>query len=228
MPGARSRRDGRRLGLRVRARRSQRAARSRGSCAASRTGTCATRWRRCRASPRSRRSAAACGSTRSSSTRCGSRRSASRSAQVIDAVRASNEDSGGRVLELAGHEYVVRGRGYVTSARRPAQDRAARRRRRAVTVGDVGVVTLGPDMRRGVAELDGEGEVVGGIVVMRYGAERARRDRRREGAPRGAAGRRCPPGVEIVPTYDRSELIRDADRDAAARAARRAGDRRRS
>jgi Cu(I)/Ag(I) efflux system membrane protein CusA/SilA len=130
-------------------------------------------------------------------------------AEVIEAVRASNEDSGGRVLELAEHEYVVRGRGYVASA-----DDLRRIALRAgdgapVTIADVGVVTLGPDMRRGVAELDGEGEVVGGIVVMRSGENAlavidAVKARLAELAPT------LPEGVEVVPTYDRSELIRGA------------------
>jgi Cu(I)/Ag(I) efflux system membrane protein CusA/SilA len=129
--------------------------------------------------------------------------------EVIEAVRASNEDSGGRVLELASHEYVVRGRGYVKSLDDLRKVALRAGDGAAVTVGDVGVVTLGPDMRRGIAELDGEGEVVGGIVVMRYGqnalavidAVKARLEELKVGLP---------PGVEIVSTYDRSELIRKA------------------
>ncbi|HEY8494669.1 MAG TPA: efflux RND transporter permease subunit, partial [Myxococcota bacterium] len=130
-------------------------------------------------------------------------------AEVVDAVRASNEDAGGRVLELAGHEYVVRGRGYL---RGPEDlERAVLRAAEGapITVGDVATVTLGPEMRRGVADLDGEGEVVGGIVVMRYGGDAlavidAVKERLAE------LGRTLPQGVEIVPTYDRSELIRAA------------------
>ena len=130
-------------------------------------------------------------------------------AEVVDAVRASNEDAGGRVLELAGHEYVVRGRGYL---RGPEDlERAVLRAAEGapITVGDVATVTLGPEMRRGVADLDGEGEVVGGIVVMRYGGDAlavidAVKERLAE------LGRTLPQGVEIVPTYDRSELIRTA------------------
>jgi Cu(I)/Ag(I) efflux system membrane protein CusA/SilA len=129
--------------------------------------------------------------------------------EVIQAVRASNEDSGGRVLELASHEYVVRGRGYVDSLDDLRKVALRAGEGAAVTVGDVGVVTLGPDMRRGIAELDGNGEVVGGIVVMRYGqnalavidAVKARLEELKVGLPAG---------VEIVPTYDRSELIRKA------------------
>jgi Cu(I)/Ag(I) efflux system membrane protein CusA/SilA len=129
--------------------------------------------------------------------------------QVLDAVRASNEDSGGRVLELAGHEYVVRGRGYVRSL-----DDLRRIALRAgdgapLTVGDVATVTVGPDMRRGAADLDGEGEVVGGVVVMRYGGDAlAVIDAVKQRLAELQAG--LPAGVEVVPTYDRSELIRAA------------------
>jgi Cu(I)/Ag(I) efflux system membrane protein CusA/SilA len=129
---------------------------------------------------------------------------------VIAAVRASNEDSGGQSLELAGHEYVIRGRGYVKQLedlrRIPLR---VGPRGAPIHVEDVAEVRLGPDMRRGLAELDGEGEVVGGIVVMRYGenalrvieAVKARIEQIRPGLPEG---------VEIVVTYDRSELIEGA------------------
>ena len=129
--------------------------------------------------------------------------------QVIDAVRASNEDSGGRVLEIAGHEYVVRGRGFVTDLDDLRKIALRAGDGAAVTIGDVGTVAFGPDMRRGIAELDGEGEVVGGIVVMRSGQNAlavidAVKQRIEELKPG------LPAGVEIVPTYDRSTLIRDA------------------
>lgn len=129
--------------------------------------------------------------------------------EVIRAVQASNEDAGGRVVEMAGHEYVVRGRGYLRSPE--DLERVALRAGDGVpiTVSDVARVTLGPDMRRGVAELDGEGEVVGGIVVMRYGGDAlAVIDAVKARLAELAAT--LPPGVEIVPTYDRSELIRAA------------------
>jgi len=127
--------------------------------------------------------------------------------EVLDAVRRSNDDVGGRSLEFAGHEVVVRGRGYVESvedlravALRAGPDGVP------VTVADVAKVELGPDMRRGVAELDGEGEVVGGIVVMRYGENALAVIRAvKERLAQLEAG--LPEGVEIVPTYDRSELI---------------------
>ncbi len=129
---------------------------------------------------------------------------------VLDAVRESNEDAGGESLELGGHEFVLRSRGYV----RGIEDlRRAAVRASAdgtpVRLGDVAEIGLGPATRRGVAELDGEGEVVGGIVVMRHGenalrvidAVKARLDEVRASLPEG---------VEIVPVYDRSELIRAA------------------
>jgi Cu(I)/Ag(I) efflux system membrane protein CusA/SilA len=129
--------------------------------------------------------------------------------EVVAAVEDSNEDAGGRVLELAGHEYVVRGRGFVRSPR--DLERAVLRAGEGspITVGDVATVTLGPDMRRGVADLDGEGEVVGGIVVMRYGGDApgvidAVKERIAELA------KTLPAGVDIVPTYDRSQLIRES------------------
>ncbi len=128
---------------------------------------------------------------------------------VIEAVRESNEDAGGRSLELAGHEYVVRGRGYVRSL-----DDLRRVPLRAdggtpVTIEQVAEVGVGPDMRRGAAELDGEGEVVGGIVVMRHGENALRViDAVKERLAAVEAG--LPEGIEVVPTYDRSELIRGA------------------
>jgi Cu(I)/Ag(I) efflux system membrane protein CusA/SilA len=130
--------------------------------------------------------------------------------EVVAAVRSSNQDSGGGVLEISGHEQVIRGRGYVTK-REDLEEVPLRVNASGtpVLVRDVGEVTLGPDMRRGVAELDGDGETVGGIVVMRYGenalatidAVKARLEAVRAGLPEG---------VELVTTYDRSELIRAA------------------
>jgi Cu(I)/Ag(I) efflux system membrane protein CusA/SilA len=131
-------------------------------------------------------------------------------AQVVAAVRAANQDTGGGVLEIAGHEQVIRGRGLIAKpadlervSLRVSQDGTP------VTLRDVAVVSVGPELRRGVAELDGEGEVVGGIVVMRWGenalgvidAVKARIEEVKPGLPEG---------VEIVPTYDRSRLILDA------------------
>ncbi|MEZ4222827.1 MAG: CusA/CzcA family heavy metal efflux RND transporter [Polyangiaceae bacterium] len=128
-------------------------------------------------------------------------------AEVIRRVRASNQDTGGRVIEIAGTEQMVRGRGYIKDKRDLEQiPLKVRPDGTPLTVGDVGVVSLGPDMRRGVAELDGKGEAVGGIVVMRYGENALnvieRVKQRLEELKPG-----LPEGVEIIPTYDRSELI---------------------
>ena len=129
---------------------------------------------------------------------------------VIRAVRESNEDTGGKTIEFAGHEYAIRGRGYVEQIedlrRVPLRVSEAGT---PVYLEDVATVQIGPDMRRGLVELDGEGEVVGGIVVMRYGENalrvidsvKARLEEARLGLPEG---------VEIVVTYDRSELIEGA------------------
>ena len=130
--------------------------------------------------------------------------------EVLRAVRRSNADTGGRTLELAGHEYVLRGRGYIKSL-----DDLRKIPLRATAEGtpvyldDVAKISFGPDMRRGLVELDGEGEVVGGIVVMRYGENALRViDAVKERLAELAGG--LPEGVEVVPTYDRSELIRGA------------------
>lgn len=128
--------------------------------------------------------------------------------EVIRAVRAANEDVGGQVLEIAGHEQMIRGRGYLRGLAdleavpvRPGQGGSA-----PVFLRDVAEVDIGPGERRGVAELDGKGEVVGGIVVMRYGENalkviEAVKQRLEE------VGRTLPEGVKVVPTYDRSGLI---------------------
>jgi Cu(I)/Ag(I) efflux system membrane protein CusA/SilA len=126
---------------------------------------------------------------------------------VAAAVRRSNNDVGGRLLEFAGREYMVRGRGYVRAKEDlEAVVLKADTRGVPVLVRDVGSVALGPEMRRGVADLDGGGDVPGGIVIMRHG-ENARavidrvRARLREIQPT------LPEGVELVTTYDRSDLI---------------------
>jgi Cu(I)/Ag(I) efflux system membrane protein CusA/SilA len=129
---------------------------------------------------------------------------------VVDAVRESNEEVGGQSLELAGTEYVIRGRGYVTGLddlRRVALRSGANAA--PVYLEDVAELRLGPDMRRGIVELDGEGEAVGGIVVMRQGQNALRVI---EGVKQRLAELRAglPEGVEIVTTYDRSELIEGA------------------
>ncbi len=126
---------------------------------------------------------------------------------VVKAVRRSNNDVGGRVIELAGHEHFVRGRGYVTDkADLENIPVAVSERGTPVYVRQLGEVTIGPDLRRGLAELDGKGEVVGGIVVMRYG-ENALEVIDRVKARLTELEPSLPDGVEVVVTYDRSGLI---------------------
>ena len=127
--------------------------------------------------------------------------------RVIDAVRRSNNDVGGKTLEIATTEYFVRGRGYVRSIHDlETVPVGTDGRGTPVYIRDLGQVTLGPDIRRGLAEWNGQGEVVGGIVVMRFGENaldvieglKTRLDE-----VQGS----LPPGVKIVPAYDRTELI---------------------
>ncbi|MCC7240838.1 MAG: CusA/CzcA family heavy metal efflux RND transporter [Vicinamibacterales bacterium] len=127
---------------------------------------------------------------------------------VIMAIRQSNNDVGGRVVEWTGREYMVRGRGYLQSiADIELVSLGAKGDGTPILVKDVGRVHLGPDMRRGVAELNGEGDVAGGIVVIRYGVDTYGV---LESIKRAVAERvqpALPEGVEFVTTYDRSDLI---------------------
>ena len=130
--------------------------------------------------------------------------------KVTTAVRASNSDVGGRVLEIAGHEQFIRGRGYVKSVEDLKEvvigvgDGGI-----PISVADVATVSLGPALQRGQADLDGEGVTVGGIVVMRYG-ENALDVISRIKDRINVLKTSLPPGVEIVPVYDRSSLIERA------------------
>ncbi|MFC3458430.1 MULTISPECIES: efflux RND transporter permease subunit [Massilia] len=129
---------------------------------------------------------------------------------VIEAVQKANQEAGGSVLELGEAEYMVRSSGYLQSLddfrKIPLMTSEAGI---PVRLGDVARIQLGPEMRRGISELNGEGEVAGGIIVMRSGknaletidAVKAKLATLKPGLP---------PGVEIVPTYDRSHLIRGA------------------
>jgi Cu(I)/Ag(I) efflux system membrane protein CusA/SilA len=127
--------------------------------------------------------------------------------KVVDAVRGGNNDVGGRLLELSGAEYMVRGRGYAKTPEDignivlATNDAGV-----AVRVRDVGDVTLGPDLRRGVADLDGTGDVVAGIVVMRQG-ENALNVIERVKAKLKEVEPSLPQGVKVVTAYDRSDLI---------------------
>jgi Cu(I)/Ag(I) efflux system membrane protein CusA/SilA len=128
--------------------------------------------------------------------------------RVMEAIRKSNRDVEGRVLEFGGAEYMIRGRGYIQTLKDLEEvpvttDRAGT----PVLLRDIARIQLGPEMRRGVADLDGRGEVTGGIVVVRFGEnvlnviervkERLQRDIERS----------LPEGVKVVTTYDRSDLI---------------------
>ena len=126
---------------------------------------------------------------------------------VVEAIQRANQETGGSVLELAEAEYMVRANGYLTDL---DDFRAVPIRAAAggvpIRLGDVATVQIGPEMRRGIAELNGQGEVAGGVVILRSG----------ENARAAIAGVRAklqtlkaslPPGVEVVTTYDRSQLI---------------------
>ncbi len=130
---------------------------------------------------------------------------------MVAAIRDANREAGGSVVELAEAEYMVRARGYLKSLddfRAISGDRVSEGGT-PVLLRDVARVQVGPEMRRGIAELDGEGEVAGGIVVLRSGknawetieAVKAKLEQLKPGLP---------PGVEIVPVYDRSALIERA------------------
>jgi Cu(I)/Ag(I) efflux system membrane protein CusA/SilA len=130
--------------------------------------------------------------------------------EVVRAVRESNREVGGQVFELAEHEVMVRGRGWIES-RRDLELVPLRASERGVPVrvADVAEVRLGPAPRRGFADLDGKGEAVGGIVVMRYGENAlAVIDAVEKRLAEVRAG--LPEGVELVVTYDRSGLIRES------------------
>ena len=125
---------------------------------------------------------------------------------VISAVRKGNNDVGGRLVELGGREYMVRGRGYIRSLADIEQLVLKTENGTPVTVKDVAFVSLGPEMRRGIADYNGQGDVVGGIVIMRQG-ENALRVIERVKAKLAELRPSLPEGVEVVTTYDRSELI---------------------
>jgi len=127
---------------------------------------------------------------------------------VIAAVRQSNNDVGGRVVEWTGREYMVRGRGYIQSVSDIEQvSLGARPDGTPILVSDIARVHLGPDMRRGVAELNGDGDVAGGIVVIRYGVDTYGVIENIKKAVAEKIQPSLPKGVEFVTTYDRSALI---------------------
>jgi Cu(I)/Ag(I) efflux system membrane protein CusA/SilA len=129
-------------------------------------------------------------------------------ATLVEAVKKGNNEVGGRLLEFAGTEFMVRGRGYVRSVEdlESIVVSVDEQTGTPVLVKNVAKVTLGPDLRRGVADLDGLGDTVGGIIVMRQGEnalEVIKRVRERLDELKPS----LPEGVEVVTTYDRSELI---------------------
>jgi Cu(I)/Ag(I) efflux system membrane protein CusA/SilA len=128
---------------------------------------------------------------------------------VIDRVRASTNEVGGRVLEMNGARYMVRGLGYLRSLSDLENVPVTAKNGTPVLLRDLGTVTFGPEIREGVAEWQGEGEAVGGIVVMRHGENALNiingiKKKVAEIAPS------LPPGVEIHAGYDRSGLIEDS------------------
>jgi Cu(I)/Ag(I) efflux system membrane protein CusA/SilA len=131
--------------------------------------------------------------------------------KVMEAIRKSNRDVEGRVLELSGVEYMVRGRGYIQTTKDLEDIPVGGGSGGApVFLRDVARVQIGPEIRRGLADLDGRGEVAGGIVVVRFGEnvlnviDRVKERLKRDVEPS------LPQGVKIVTTYDRSDLIHRA------------------
>ena len=129
--------------------------------------------------------------------------------KVVQAVRATNQETGARLLEFGGAEYMIRGQGYVRSTADLEEAVLSSQNGTPIRVKDVGQVVLGPDIRRGASDLDGRGEVVSGIVVMRQGSNaldviQRIKARLKEIQPG------MPAGIRVVPVYDRSDLIRRA------------------
>lgn len=127
--------------------------------------------------------------------------------QAVQAIQQANQETGGSVLEMAEAEYMVRASGYLQNL----DDFRAIPLRTAsggvsVNLGDVAAIQIGPEMRRGIAELNGEGEVAGGVVILRSG-KNARETIAAVKDRLATLRKSLPPGVEIVPVYDRSQLI---------------------
>jgi copper/silver efflux system protein len=127
--------------------------------------------------------------------------------KVIEAVKGGNNEAGARLVEFTGREYMVRGRGYIRSIADIENTVVATNEAGTpILVKSIGKVVLGPDIRRGVADLDGKGEAVGAIVIMRSG-EDALRVINRVKARIAEIEPSLPEGVKLLTTYDRSELI---------------------
>ncbi len=130
--------------------------------------------------------------------------------QVVKKIKENNSDVGGRVLEISGKEYFIRGRGYITEKEQLEEIAlGAHADGTPILLRDVAQVEIGPDIRRGAAELDGKGEVVGGIVVVRFGENVLKViERVKEKIEEVKPG--FPDGLKLVPVYDRSELITES------------------
>jgi Cu(I)/Ag(I) efflux system membrane protein CusA/SilA len=127
--------------------------------------------------------------------------------QVANAVRGANQDIGARTIEVAGSDYAIRGRGYFRGVSDIAEVAVSSSDAgRPIRVRDVADVTIGPDLRIGIAELNGRGEAVGGVVVMRVGAN-ALDVVNRVKAKLAEIAPSLPAGVQVIPTYDRTDLI---------------------
>ena len=130
--------------------------------------------------------------------------------QVRHAIRRSNEDVGGRLIEMAEMEFMIRGRGYVTNTRDLEMVAVgANASGTPILLRNIGSVSLGPELRRGVTDLDGEGDVAAGIVVMRFG-ENALATIKRVKQKIAELEKTLPEGVEVVTVYDRAPLIERA------------------
>ncbi len=131
-------------------------------------------------------------------------------AKVRQAIQRANQETGGSVIEMAEAEYMVRATGYIDELEDLRHvPLGVNEQGTPILLKDVAQIRLGPQLRRGVAELDGEGEVVGGVIVMRYG-ENALTTINNTKAKLAELSRGLPAGVEIVETYDRSALIKRA------------------
>jgi Cu(I)/Ag(I) efflux system membrane protein CusA/SilA len=133
-------------------------------------------------------------------------------AQLIDAVRAANGATGGSVIEQGEAELMVRSEGYLRSAEDFERVPVASADGVPVLLGEVATISRGPTFRRGIAELDGEGEVAGGVIVLRTGKDALSAIENVKARLKELQAS-LPEGVEIVPVYDRSELIHDAVRN---------------
>jgi Cu(I)/Ag(I) efflux system membrane protein CusA/SilA len=135
---------------------------------------------------------------------------------VVTALQKANQAAGGSVVELAEAEYMVRSRGFLASLEDFRTIPVSVSGTTPVLLRDVAFVQIGPELRRGIAELDGQGEVAGGVVVMRSG-KNARTTIEAVKAKLAAIAPGLPPGVEVVPTYDRSLLIDRAVHNLSAK-----------